>query len=314
MAISWSLQNEFGYYSSTSYSVIGVCDYPITTAVSSTAPQYVQFAIQLYNPLAVPIYVQVVPSVTLASGSTALMPVSTVNLGEIDASTTSYIIVTDAISITSFPTTTNAWENETIDITLNIYTDSAYSDLYETGSSTGNIFMFANSTNKSWSTYINYDGTNSTSSYNLSTSTLVPTFVTSPVIVSSGYALEVSSATVPSGDWIGFPSNNTDYAIYGTLVFILNESLIYLSSTLSTTSATQFFNGFSINDMNAFNTYISNYPESQWIIIYSLFGANDADVSANYVNVYYTQFKSFTDITYYVGYQRTIALTNNNPF
>ena len=306
MTISWSLQNEFGYNSSTSYSVIGVCDYPITTAVSSTAPQYVQFAIQLYNPLAVPIYVQVVPSVTLASGSTALMPVSTVNLGEIDASTTSYIIVTDAISITSFPTTTNAWENETIDITLNIYTDSAYSDLYETGSSTGNIFMFANSTNTSWSTYINYDGTNSTSSYNLSTSTLVPTFVTSPVIVSSGYALEVSSATVPSGDWIGFPSNDTGYNAND---FILNESLIYLSSTLSTTSATQFFNGFSTGALNAYNTYISNYPGSQWNIIYAL-GGEQSNYTGGHFS--YTQFKSFTDITYYVGYQRTIAI--GNPF
>ena len=309
MTISWSLQNEFSYYNSTSYSVIGVCDYPITSAVSSTSPQYVQFAIQLYNPLAVPIYVQVIPSVTLASGSTALMPVSTVNLGEIDASTTAYIIVTNAISITSFPTTTNAWENETIDITLNIYTDSAYSDLYETSSSTGNIFMFANSTNTSWSTYINYDGTNTTSGYNLSTSTLVPTFSSSPVVISSGYALEISSATVPSGEWIGFPSNNTEYDA-GTLEFILNESLIYLSSTLSTTSATQFFNGFSTAYINGFNTYISNYPESQWIIIYSLFGAYDI-----YGYVYYTQFKSFTDITYYVGYQRTIALPDNiNPF
>ncbi len=306
MAISWSLQNEFGYKNSTSYSVIGVCDYPITTAVSSTAPQYVQFAIQLYNPLAVPIYMQVVPSVTLASGSTALMPVSTVNLGEIDASTTSYIIVTDAISITSFPTTTNAWENETIDITLNIYTDSAYSDLYETGSSTGNIFMFANSTNTSWSTYINYDGTNSTSSYNLSTSTLVPTFVTSPVIVSSGYALEVSSATVPSGDWIGFPSNGNSYS---SNMFALNESLIYLSSTLSTTSNTFFFNGFSTDNFEGFNTYISNYPANQWNIIYSLFSA----IGGGYI--YYTQFQSFTNITYYIGYQRTIVLPDNiNPF
>ncbi len=306
MAISWSLQNEFSYVDS-SYPVLGVCDYPITSAVSTTTPGYVQFSIQLYNPLSVPIYVQVVPSVTLASGSTALMPVSTANLGEIDASTTSYIIVTNAISITSFPTTTNAYENETIDITLNIYTDSAYSDLYETSSSTGNIFMFANSTNTSWTTYINYDGTNSTSSYNLSTSTLVPSFTSSPVIISSGYSLEISSATVPSGDWIGFPSNDT---VYGENEFILNESLIYLSSTLSTTSATQFFNGFSTNYVNAYNTYISNYPGSQWNIIYALGGEMTYYSSSGYF--YYTQFKSFTDITYYVGYQRTIAI--GNPF
>ena len=306
MAISWSLQNEFSYFVSGSYPVLGVCDYPITTSVSSTAPQYVQFSIQLYNPLAVPIYVQVSPSVNLASGSTALMPVSTVNLGEIGSSSTSYIIVTNAISITSFPTTTNAYENETIDITLNIYTDSAYSDLYETSSSTGNIFMFANSTNTSWTTYINYDGTNSTSSYNLSTSTLVPTFVTSPVIVSSGYALEISSATVPSGDWIGFPSNDTGY---NANELILNESLIYLSSTLSTTSATQFFNGFSTYELNAYNTYISNYPGSQWNIIYALGGESSYNNGGHF---YYTQFKSFTDITYYVGYQRTIVI--GNPF
>ena len=307
MAISWSLQNEFSYYVGSSYPVLGVCDYPITTSVSSTAPQYVQFSIQLYNPLAVPIYVQVSPSVNLASGSTALMPVSTVNLGEIGSSSTSYIIVTNAISITSFPTTTNAYENETIDITLNIYTDSAYSDLYETSSSTGNIFMFANSTNSNWSTYVNYDGTNSTSSYNLSTSTLVPTFVTSPVVVSSGYALEISTSLVPSGDWIGFPSNGTEYG-YNVNDFILNESLIYLSSTLSTTSATQFFNGFSTVNVNAYNTYISNYPGSQWNIIYALGGGQ-----INYTGYfYYTQFKSFTDITYYVGYQRTIVI--GNPF
>ena len=308
MAISWSLQNEFSYPNGSSYPVLGVCDYPITSAVSTTTPGYVQFSIQLYNPLSVPIYVQVVPSVTLASGSTALMPVSTANLGEIDASTTSYIIVTNAISITSFPTTTNAWENETIDFTLNIYTDSAYSDLYETSSSTGNIFMFANSTNTSWSTYINYDGTNTTSGYNLSTSTLVPSFTSSPVIISSGYSLEISSATVPSGDWIGFPSNDTGYNAND---FILNESLIYLSSTLSTTSATQFFNGFSTDGVNAYNTYISNYPGSQWNIIYAL-GGGQIYYTGYF---YYTQFKSFTDITYYVGYQRTIALpVGTNPF
>lgn len=306
MAISWSLQNEFSYPLGSSYPVLGVCDYPITSAVSTTTPGYVQFSIQLYNPLAVPIYVQVSPSVTLASGSTALMPVSTANLGEIGSSSTSYIIVTNAISITSFPTTTNAWENETIDITLNIYTDSAYSDLYETGSSTGNIFMFANSTNTSWTTYINYDGTNSTSSYNLSTSTLVPSFTSSPVIISSGYALEISTSLVPSGDWIGFPSNDTGY---NATDFILNESLIYFSSTLSTTSATQFFNGFSTNMVNAYNTYISNYPGSQWNIIYALGGEAFSDNGGNF---YYTQFKSFTDITYYVGYQRTIAI--GNPF
>jgi hypothetical protein len=306
MAISWSLQNEFSYPYSSSYPVLGVCDYPITTSVSSTAPQYVQFSIQLYNPLAVPIYVQVSPSVNLASGSTALMPVSTVNLGEIGSSSTSYIIVTNAISITSFPTTTNAYENETINLTLNVYTDSAYSDLYETGSSTGNIFMFANSTNSNWSTYVNYDGTNSTSSYNLSTSTLVPTFVTSPVVVSSGYALEISSATVPSGDWIGFPSNDTGY---NPNDFILNESLIYLSSTLSTTSATQFFNGLPTYEVNAYNTYISNYPGSQWNIIYALGGESGSYSGGHF---YYTQFKSFTDITYYVGYQRTIEI--GNPF
>ena len=144
MTITWSLQNEFSYYFGSSYPVLGVCDYPITSAVSTTAPGYVQFSIQIYNPLSVPIYVQVVPSVTLSSGSTAVMPTSTTNLGEVAASSTSYFVVTSAISITSFPTTTNAWENETIDITLNVYTDSAYSDLYETGESTGNIFMFAN--------------------------------------------------------------------------------------------------------------------------------------------------------------------------
>lgn len=319
MAISWSLQNEFGYAYGSSYPVLGVCDYPITSAVSTTTPGYVQFSIQLYNPLAVPIYVQVSPSVTLASGSTALMPVSTANLGEIGSSSTSYIIVTNAISITSFPTTTNAWENETIDITLNIYTDSAYSDLYETGSSTGNIFMFANSTNSNWSTYVNYDGTNSTSSYNLSTSTLVPTFVTSPVVVSSGYALEISTSLVPSGDWIGFPSNGTEYG-YNNIQFVLNESLIYLSSTLSTTSPTQFFNGFSTGGnsggVNVSNLYISNYPETQWNIIYILGGAGDiVDNNGFYGNFYYTQFQSFSNITYYVGYQRTIALpVGTNPF
>ena len=304
MAISWSLQNEFSYYNNTSYPVLGVCDYPITTSVSSTAPQYVQFSIEIVNnPLAVPIYVQVVPSVSLASGSTALMPVSTVNLGVVDSSGSSgYFIVTNAISITSFPTTTNAWENETIDITLNIYTDSAYSDLYESSSSTGNIFMFANSTNTSWSTYVNYNGTNSTSSYNLSTSTLVPTFSSSPVIVSSGYALEVSSATVPSGDWIGFPSDNNGFYTTYTQILIV-ESIVYLSSTLSSTTSTQFFSGFSTYELNAYNAYISNIPGSQWNIIYALGGG---------YKFYYTEFQSFTDITYYVGYQRTIAI--ENPF
>ncbi|MEM1724338.1 MAG: hypothetical protein QXW71_00970 [Thermoplasmata archaeon] len=81
------------------------------------------------NNATVPLYYQYVSTVTLASGSTASISGVTTNLGAINPSTNSGFKFIQIANITANP---SAMEIEKISITINRYTDSGYSNLFDT--------------------------------------------------------------------------------------------------------------------------------------------------------------------------------------
>ncbi len=314
MPINWNVLNQVSYNVGSgggTYPVLGVYDVVISSAVSTTTPAYIPVTIQVENTASIPLYFQLTGNVQLASGSIASITVTTQNLGSIAPDTTAYFSV-NLFNITSTPLTnssSSAYETETLGITLNVYTDSAYTNLFET-STYNTYFSFINPANTAWSIYDNYQGTNSTSGYNLSTSTLVPTFVTSPVVVTNGYALEINSSTVPAGQWIGFPSNGNEYNVpaYGYLTYIMETLVNFSTTSFTSTTPIQFFNGFgSVNCFNIYNPYISNIPASNWYIIYAIGGSYNSNGSFS-AYLYYSKLQSFTNFTHYVGYQRTLII------
>ena len=166
-------------------------------AVSATAPASVYGSYYLTNNEPITLYYQFVTVVTLASGSVAVMAGNTFNYGS---------IVTDGVSgiqnnlllcnISTYPSTD---EIESIAVTLNRFTDSGYTNLYDTTAfATYNLHMHSTLLT-ALETIISSD-TFAGNSFDSWTPTASGGFYLTPAIVTSPYYNSSSGYSMGLGD------------------------------------------------------------------------------------------------------------------
>lgn len=235
--------------------------------VSSTALASVYGMAYFTNNEYIPLYYQYNTTVTLASGSVAVInSIANTNLGSIavDGSLAFYNML--LCTIAKYPSTD---EIETITVTVNRYTDSAYSNLYDTVQfATYNLHMYS-SLLTSLSTVINSDTfDNSTDSW--TGTNVTPTLKTSPYYNSSGYSLFPSS-----------PNNSNTNYLYNTFPLYAYISKTFTLPSTYTDGIVEFYiklinSGFNIipqyieidysdgSTSDLYGFYLSNY--TNWFI------------------------------------------------
>jgi hypothetical protein len=107
-----------------------------------TPPITSGYVLNAVNNETIGLYYQAVTTVTLASGSTASISGASQNLGSVGSGGNATFYINPLYTINTNPSTN---EVETITLTIKRYTDSGYSNLYDTSSTTLSLHLYSDS-------------------------------------------------------------------------------------------------------------------------------------------------------------------------
>ncbi|MEM3859669.1 MAG: hypothetical protein QW478_09750 [Candidatus Micrarchaeaceae archaeon] len=289
------------------------CDYTVSTTVSTTNPMNLGLIINVSNPSSQTLWLEVSGTVTLASGSTAIVDFPTVQLGSFASSSTENVMLNNII-VSSYPTTTNPFEIETINATFSYYLDSGYTQLYQSASTTFSV-DFINPLSTSWTgSAVIYSGTNS-GWETFSTSNVLS--YSSTIFIGSGYSLLVDTTNFPVTSDYGSAAQATTVATIPQGAYFLAEYFIYPTTV---TTQINVSSGFVMNPLNFWNFYFASpslssnllaglvnpISSNSWQVIYDI-GYNNSSNSINFE----VSAPLIPSIPYYYGYCRVMWSTTN---
>lgn len=244
-----------------------------------------QFTFTNYDP--VNLYYQAVSSITLASGSTASISGATQNFGLINSGSSSTLIMSPLCTINTAPSVD---EVETITITINRYTDSGYTSLYDDIQFTVRLHLFSEkNTGDTIISTVNFANGNITGFSQASATATTSNYYDS----TSLYSLQFSPSY---GNGLLFPSyTQSNYAGYTDMVYGL-----FVKSTVVGTSLWLGFNG---------NVHISTFNfenTTNWHMVY--FDLSQLFQVSSTLNMFFVA----SGNTYYLGYIQILGKTSGS--